>query len=207
MADQNSGPGVDAFPAGGGELGQLIRDFDWSTTSLGPISGWPQSLRTATDIVLQSPIPLVMLWGPDGIMIYNDGYAVFAASRHPELLGSKVLEGWPEAADRNRNVLDTCYHGGGTLSYKKLPLTLYRNKGEPDDLWLDLSHGPVLDKSGKPGGMPACRRDGRERALSRSHQSTDPQCAGRSQRHLHLKARTAPSVCAASSTCGWWSTS
>lgn len=155
MADQNSGRGMDVFPVGGGELGQLIRDFDWSSTSLGPISGWPQSLRTATDIVLQSPIPLVMLWGPDGIMIYNDGYAVFAASRHPSLLGSKVLEGWPEAADLNRNVLDTCYHGGGTLSFKDLPLTLFRNKGLPEDLWVDVNYGPVLDESGKPGGVLA----------------------------------------------------
>jgi len=143
------------FPVGGGELGQLIRDFDWSKTSLGPISSWPQSLRTATDIVLQSPIPLVMLWGPDGIMIYNDGYAVFAASRHPSLLGSKVLDGWPEAADLNSNVLQTCYHGGGTLSYKDLPLTLYRNKGQPEDLWVDVNYGPVLDESGKPGGVLA----------------------------------------------------
>lgn len=157
MADQGpeDNSRVAAFPVGGGELGQMIRDFDWSQTSLGPISGWPESLRTATNIVLQSPIPLVMLWGPDGIMIYNDGYAVFAASRHPSLLGSKVLEGWPEAADLNRNVLDTCYHGGGTLSFKDLPLTLYRNKGQPQDLWVDVNYGPVIDESGKPGGVLA----------------------------------------------------
>ena len=51
------------FPAGGGELGALIRAFDWSRTPLGPIAGWPQSLKTAVDIVLRSPVPLVMLWG------------------------------------------------------------------------------------------------------------------------------------------------
>lgn len=143
------------FPVGGGELGRLIRAYDWSRTSLGPIDRWPQSLKTATDIVLQSPLPLVMLWGPDGIMIYNDGYAIFAADRHPSLLGSKVLEGWPEAADLNRNVLDTCYHGNRTLSFKDLPLTLFRNKGQPEDLWVDVNYGPVLDETGKPGGVLA----------------------------------------------------
>lgn len=143
------------FPVGGGELGRLIREFDWSTTSLGPIAAWPQSLKTATDIVLQAPLPLVMLWGPDGIMIYNDGYAGFAASRHPSLLGSKVLEGWPEAADLNRRVLDECYHAGRTLTYKDLPLTLYRNKGQPENLWTDLNYLPIMDESGKPGGVLA----------------------------------------------------
>lgn len=144
-----------AFPVAGGELGKLIREFDWATTSLGPIKSWPQSLKTATDIVLQANLPLVMLWGPDGIMIYNDGYAEFAASRHPELLGSKVLEGWPEAADLNRRVLDECYHAGRTLTYKDLPLTLYRNKGQPQNLWTDLSYFPVFDEDGKPGGVIA----------------------------------------------------
>ena len=157
MHDQATmqGEATHGFPVGGGALGKLIREFDWSKTSLGPISDWPQSLRTATDIVLQAPLPLVMLWGPDGIMIYNDGYAGFAASRHPELLGSKVLEGWPEAADLNRRVLDQCYHRGRTLSFKDMPLTLYRNKGQPENLWTDLNYLPIMDESGKPGGVLA----------------------------------------------------
>jgi hypothetical protein len=81
----------------GGELSRLVEAFDWSATTLGPIGSWPQSLKTTVDIVLHSPVPLVLLWGPDGIMIYNDAYAVFAGGRHPALLGCKVLEGWPEA--------------------------------------------------------------------------------------------------------------
>jgi hypothetical protein len=45
-------------------------------------------------------------------MIYNDAYSVFAGDRHPVLLGSKVLEGWPEVADFNANVLRVglCLH-------------------------------------------------------------------------------------------------
>ena len=100
-----------AFPDGGGETGALIRAFDWSKTPLGPIADWPQSLRTAVDVVLQSPAPLVMLWGQDGIMIYNDAYSVFAGGRHPDLLGSKVLEGWPEVADLNRRVMEVGLRG------------------------------------------------------------------------------------------------
>lgn len=143
------------FPVGGGELGRLIRAFDWSTTPLGPISGWPPHLRTSVDICLQAPVPVVMLFGADGIMIYNDAYAGFAADRHPDLLGSKVLEGWPEAADLNRTVLDECLHAGRTLIYKALPLTLYRNKGQADHLWVDLSYSPILDESSTPAGVIA----------------------------------------------------
>jgi two-component sensor histidine kinase len=158
MADQTGKRQASAkreFPVGGGEMGQLIRDFDWSKTALGPISEWPQSLKTAIDIMLQAPLPMVMLYGPDGYLIYNDGYAGFAADRHPGILGAKVLEAWPEAADLNRQVLAKCLHGGRTLTFKDLPLTLYRNKGQPENLWTDLNYSPILDESGSPAGVLA----------------------------------------------------
>lgn len=142
-----------AFPVGGGELGALIRGFDWAATELGPISGWSPALRTATNVVLQSPLPLVMLWGPNGIMIYNDAYSVFAGQRHPRLLGSKVLEGWAEVADFNARVLEVGL-AGGTLSFKNQELTLYRNN-VPEQVWMDLNYGPVLGDDDKPAGVLA----------------------------------------------------
>ena len=114
------------FLAGGGEASALMKTFDWGATSIGPMDLWPQSLRTTISIMLRSPIPMVLLWGPDGIMIYNDAYTVFAGGRHPRLLGSKVLEGWAEVADFNANVMRVGM-AGGTLSYRDQELTLYRN--------------------------------------------------------------------------------
>ena len=70
-------------PLSGGETGALIRSIDWLKTSLGCIAGWPQSLKTALDIILQSPMPMVMLWGRDGIIFYNDAYSILAGGKHP----------------------------------------------------------------------------------------------------------------------------
>ncbi|MBZ6077251.1 hybrid sensor histidine kinase/response regulator [Microvirga puerhi] len=142
-----------AFPVGGGETGALIRSLDWSRTSLGPITSWPQSLKTALDLILQSPVPMVMLWGKDGVMLYNDAYSVFAGGRHPRLLGSKVLEGWSEVADFNRRVMEVGLNGG-TLSFQDQHLILYRN-GVPEDVWMDLNYSPILDESYRPGGVLA----------------------------------------------------
>ena len=93
------------------EMKRLIEEFDWASTPVGPMSAWPGTLRCAVDIVTASPVPMVLLWGRDGIMIYNDGYAAFAGGRHPELLGTPVLEGWPEAAEFNRRVMQTALAG------------------------------------------------------------------------------------------------
>ena len=142
-----------AFPAGGGELGELIRAFDWSQTSLGPLALWPQSLKTVTQTLLLSPVPIVLLWGEDGVMIYNDAYSGFAGGRHPQLLGSKVREGWPEVADFNDNVMRVGL-AGGTLAYKDQELTLFRH-GRPEQVWMNLDYSPVLDESGRPAGVIA----------------------------------------------------
>jgi len=57
------------FLTGGGEMSARIAAFDWASTSLGELSGWPQSLKTTLGLVLRSPVPIVMLWGPEGIML------------------------------------------------------------------------------------------------------------------------------------------
>ena len=49
----------------------LIARLDWSSTPLGAASAWPQSLRTAVDIVIHSPMPMLLLWGPQLTQIYN----------------------------------------------------------------------------------------------------------------------------------------
>src|ERR1700733_14363569 len=142
-----------SFPTGGGELGGLIRQFDWSKTSLGPLAAWPQSLKTVTETLLRSPVPIVLLWGKDGVMIYNDAYSAFAGGRHPQLLGSKVREGWPEVAAFNDNVMRVGL-AGGTLAYKDQELTLLRSGG-PEQVWMNLDYSPVIGENGKPVGVIA----------------------------------------------------
>jgi PAS domain S-box-containing protein len=141
------------FPAAKGELAALIRRFDWAQTKLGPIAAWPQSLKTVTEILLRSPVPIVLLWGADGIMIYNDAYSGFAGGRHPQLLGSKVRDGWAEVADFNDNVMRVGL-GGGTLAYKDQELTLHRH-GRPEQVWMNLDYSPVLNEAGEPAGVIA----------------------------------------------------
>ena len=114
------------FLAGGGEAADIIAGFDWPSTSLGPIEGWPPSLKSSISLILSSQVPIVTLWGEDGIMIYNDAYSAVAGGRHPDLFGSKVREGWPEVADFNDNVMKVGL-AGGTLAYRDQVLTLYRH--------------------------------------------------------------------------------
>ncbi|CAN5321858.1 response regulator [soil metagenome] len=149
---------------GSGELADMIRAFDWSTTGLGPIDTWPQSLRSAVNLVIGSQTAIVMLWGEAGVMIYNDAYSHFAGKRHPRLLGSHVREGWPEVADFNDNVMKEGL-AGKSLFYRDQELTLYRH-GEPASVWMNLSYSPLFDESGRPAGVISIVVETTERVLA-----------------------------------------
>jgi len=132
-------------------MARLIRSFDWAKTGLGPISEWPQSMKTAVELALGTPVPVVMLFGSEGVLIYNDGYRDFAGKRHPQILGMPVLKAWPEVADFNQLVMDTCL-AGGTLSPREKLMMLNRN-GQMEDVWLDLDYSPIRDERGEPFGV------------------------------------------------------
>ncbi len=136
-----------------GEAGDLIRHKDWTSTGLGNPDQWPQSLKTVTSMLLMSPVPIVLLWGVKGIMIYNDAYSEFAGDRHPRLLGAEVRKGWAEIADFNDNVMRVGL-AGKTLAYKDQVLTLHRH-GRPEQVWMNLDYSPVFDESGQPAGVIA----------------------------------------------------
>jgi len=144
---------VPPFLAGAGPLGELIANHDWSRTSLGPIDGWPPHVTVPTALMLHSAVPIIMLWGEAGVMIYNDAYAVIAAARHPRLLGCNVREGWPEVADFNDNVMAVGL-AGRSLSYTDQELTLHRS-GRAEQVWLNLDYSPLLDSTGTPVGVMA----------------------------------------------------
>lgn len=154
-------------PGWHGEMARRIRAFDWSATELGPLERWPASLVAAVRTVLASPVPLVMLWGASGYMLYNDAYAAFAGGRHPYLLGQPVELGWPEVADFNRNVMRTCL-AGGALSYRDKALVLLRN-GRPEEVWMDLYYSPLAGDDGAPAGVLAVVVETTERVLAARH--------------------------------------
>lgn len=134
-------------------MGRRIAEHDWAATSLGPISQWSESLCSITAFLVNSPVPLVMLWGTEGTMIYNDAYSEFAVDRHPRIFGLPVLEAWPEVADFNANVMRVGL-AGDTLAYKDHLLQLNRT-GELQDVWLNLDYSPVFDDNGQPAGVMA----------------------------------------------------
>ena len=135
----------------GNDAQTLIARLDWSHSPLGAASTWPQSLRTAVDIVIHSPMPMLLLWGSQLTQIYNDGFAVLSGSKHPDAFGQPTHQVWPEFQDFTAPIFSAVLQGQ-VRSYSERRFTLQRD-GHDSDFWLDLTYSPIRDESAKVAGI------------------------------------------------------
>jgi PAS domain S-box-containing protein len=148
MAEHVADP---AFLQGGGELGALIRAKDWAQTPLGPPAAWPQSLKTALGIVLNSRYPMFVFWGPELIKIYNDGYRPILGHKHPWAIGRPAREVWPEIWSDIEPLVARAL--GGDPTYSDDLMLVMERSGFREEVYFTFSYSPVPDESGGIGGM------------------------------------------------------
>lgn len=150
MTPTQTGPGAAGrFPADRGEMGALIRGFDWSQTPLGPIPEWPQSLRSAVGLVLDSPVPTALYWGPALVALHNDAFRPLLGER--DGLGRSFDELWSERLDALGPIRDRVLSGSPSRFSDSL-MMLDRN-GAAEPAWLDVTFSPVRDEAGAVVGM------------------------------------------------------
>ena len=139
------------FLRDGGETGVLIATFDWAASSMGPISAWPERLKAAIAIVLPSPVPILLLWGAQGIMFYNDAHARLMGRRHPMSLGAPARVAWPDLAEFSDQIL-----GGGlagrTFSLRNQEMLVDRT-GRREQAWFDVDCSPLRNERGEAVGV------------------------------------------------------
>lgn len=128
-----------------------IRAHDWAATPLGPIDGWPQSLRTLVDLLLAAPSMMSLLWGPQAIHLYNDRFAALLPGDPGAALGRSAFETFA----RSRDVFATDVATGMAGIARRLPAQLYPvfRDGHREDAWFDVDYAPVRDEAGEVAGV------------------------------------------------------
>ncbi len=132
-------------------MAALTAAFPWQDNPLGPIPDWPQSLRSLVSLVLESPMAMIVLWGPELIQIYNGAYAVICGPRHPKALGQATRDCWPEVWEFNAPLYDAVL-SGEVRSFTRQKLIIARH-GAPEEAWFDLNYSPVRDEAGAVAGV------------------------------------------------------
>lgn len=138
--------------AGGGEMGALMREKDWSRTPLGPVESWPQSLCTSVSICLNSSYALLIWWGPELLMLYNDAYREIIAAKHPAALGQPARECWKEIWHIVGPMLEHVLSTGEATLADDLLLMLERH-GYAEECYFTFCYSAIRDESGSVGGV------------------------------------------------------
>lgn len=135
-------------------MGALARSFDWSKTSIGTPDKWPQSLRTTLSIILNSPFPMFLWWGPELIQFYNDAYrpSLGHNGKHPAALGQKGEECWPEIWDFLKPNIQEVFNEGKSVKYEDQLVPIFRN-GKIEDVYWTFSYSPVKNEDGNVVGV------------------------------------------------------
>lgn len=136
----------------GGEMGELVHSFCWEETSLGPILNWPQSLRSAVQIILNSRYAMFIWWGPELLNLYNDPYRAFLGVKHPAALGKSARDVWSEIWDQIGPRTDAVLHRGESTFDKALLLMMARH-GYVEETYFTFSYSPLRRDDGDIGGI------------------------------------------------------
>jgi signal transduction histidine kinase/DNA-binding response OmpR family regulator len=142
------------FFAGGGEMGQRIRSFDWSKTVLGPVDRWPEALKNAVRICIGSRNPIVIWWGRSAlIQFYNDAYISFLGrKKHPVFLGGSARECWSEIWETVGPMLEHVFATGDATWSEDFLYVLNRNLPHEEG-YFTFSYSPIWDDTGRVEGI------------------------------------------------------
>ena len=144
------------FLSGGGAMGELIRNYDWEQTPLGPPQAWSSTLKTSLRLILASNHPMFIWWGPELIQFYNDAYRqTLDAKRHPKALGQRGQECWEETWTILGPQIDYVMSGQGSIWHEEQPLQITRND-ELCDEWWTYGLSPIEDDTGIHGVLVVC---------------------------------------------------
>ena len=151
-------PNVADFLAGGGEMGALMRSYDWSATSLGPPERWPQSLRTVVRLLLNTNHPMFIWWGEELIQLYNDAYRqTMGPERHPSALGQGGRECWAEIWPIIGPQIEQVMNGGGA-TWNENQLVPVTRHGRLEQVYWTYGYSPI-DEDDRIGGVLVVCRD------------------------------------------------
>lgn len=126
---------------------QFARSINWEATPLGPIEEWSGDLRTMSNMVMGSPHPVALYWGPEYTAIYNEAYIELAGKKHPKLMGQNYAEGWAEIWDEINPVFDAAWQSGQATMKNDDRLFISRN-GYLEETFFNWSIVPLVGSDG-----------------------------------------------------------
>lgn len=134
-----------------GKFAGLAGTIDCTHGALGDPAGWPQSLRLTLDIMFHTPLPMLLCWGAQRVVLFNDAYATLAGPAHPPAPGGSVPAVLPAPLAAARGAFEQAL--GGAAACQPRQSLAFIGAGGPLKRECDLYFTPVRDAGGAVGGV------------------------------------------------------
>ncbi|NIE62882.1 response regulator [Burkholderia sp. Ax-1719] len=130
-------------------MARRVRSFDWAGTSLGGPADWSPSLRAALSLCLSSRFPIVIWWGSDYSILYNDAYIPFlGAAKHPLALGQPGRDCWSEIWPTIGPMLEGVTRKGKAVWSDDGQYFFDRDLPR-EEVYVTFTYGPILAADGR----------------------------------------------------------
>ncbi len=136
---------------GDSEMADRVRAHDWAATPLRSIEDWSETLVAVVDLMLRSPLPTILSWGPEMVFLYNDPAIPTLAGKHPQALGAPYRDVFQESWDLVCADLEACFYRGETAIRDNVAIPILLN-GELEQHYWTYSLAPVYE-DGKIAGV------------------------------------------------------
>lgn len=187
----NKSEKIPDFLSADGNLGEMIRNYNWSTTPLGPIDTWSQSLRTTVNLMLNCKNPVWVGWGPHNTFLYNDAYIdVLGKEKHPWALGRPASVVWEEIWDYCGPLSDLVFSEGKGSSVSDAQLFMKRGNFL-EEVYYSFSYSAVIDETGAVGGLFCPNLETTDKILNERRNKTLTDLSAKA-----LVEKTLPTACA-----------
>ncbi|KAK4898405.1 hypothetical protein LTR27_004001 [Elasticomyces elasticus] len=130
----------------------LFLEYDWSSTTLGPIDEWGPALRLYASMIFADSRGAVLWWGHDRVAFYNEEYVANLGGLHPYLMGRSFHKAFPKIAHSILPRFDRAVATGRTVNQDDQPLYLERN-GYIEESYFHGQFIPVRGDSGEIEGI------------------------------------------------------
>lgn len=129
------------FLTGGGSISERIEAIDWKNNPLGDLEEWPESLKNSLNLCLNSPFPMLICWGPEMVMLYNEGYTDFLKQPYAAL-GRPAKDIWEDIWDTIGPLLEGVKTTGKRILLED-QLFCLEKEGRKRERYFTFSYSPL----------------------------------------------------------------
>jgi signal transduction histidine kinase len=169
-------------------MADRVRAFSWESTALGAISNWTETLLGAVNLMLCAHHPMLLLCGPELILIYNDAFRPILTDRHPVALGARGREFWTDVWPVVGQQLESVFRDGKTVSHQNSLVPILRN-GRLEEAYFNYNYSPFFEPDGQVAGILTLCQDVTDATIADRQRDTAVQALRSRQQELDESVR------------------